>query len=75
MSPVTFKRIAPDEARILAGGEHVGDLYRQPDILNAGAVFYVVHLTEDPRGFVRVHDRSHIREVVAERIRTHPFGP
>ena len=75
MSPVTFKRIAPDETRILAGGEHVGDLYRHPDILNAGAVFYVVHLCEDPRGPVRVHERSRIRRVVERQLRSHPlFG-
>ena len=29
-------------------------------------MFYVVHLTEDTRGFVRVHDRSRIRQVVEQ---------
>ena len=73
MCHVTFKRVADDEARILADGEHVGDLYRHPDILSPGNVIFVVHLDEDPRGFVRVHERHRIREVAAERIRTHPF--
>ena len=73
MCHVTFTRIAEDEARILADDEYVGDLYRQPDILAPGTAFYVVHLEDDPRGFVRVHDRHRVREVAVERIRTHPF--
>ena len=36
---------------------------------------YVVHLSEDPRGFVRVHERSRIREVAEQRLLSHPlFG-
>ena len=73
MSHITFRRIAPDEARILADGEHVGDLYRRDDILDRGAVFYVVHLDEDPRGPVRVHERARIREVAEHRVRSHPL--
>ena len=75
MCHITFRRVAPDEARILADGEHVGDVYRQPDILYPGRNYFVIHLDEDFRGPVRVHDRSRIREVAAERIRTHPLGP
>ena len=75
MCHVTFQRVADDEARILADGEHVGDLYRQRDILNPGSPVYVVHLCEDPRGFVRVHERSRIREVAEQRLLSHPlFG-
>ena len=33
------------------------------------------HLDEDPRGPVRVHDRSRIREVAEQRIRSHPLWP
>ena len=74
MSAVTFKRIASDESRIYdADGAHVGDVYAQDDILNPGARVYVVHLSEDPRGFVRVHDRSRVREVAEERLRSHPL--
>jgi len=57
MSRVTLNPIASDESRIYdADGNHVGDVYAQDDILNPGARVYVVHLSEDPRGFVRVHD-------------------
>ncbi len=28
---------------------------------------------DDPRGWCRVHDRDRLREVCADRIRTHPF--
>ena len=74
MSSVTFRRVASDEARIHdADGDHVGDVYAQDDILNPGARIYMVHLSEDPRGFVRVHDRSRVREVAEERLRSHPF--
>ena len=73
MSHVTFKRIAPHESRILDDGETVGDVYRQPDILNPGAVFYVVHLLEDARGFFRVLDRHRIREVAQRLVDSHPL--
>ena len=76
MSHVTFKRIAADESRIYdADGDHVGDVFAQDDILDPGARVYVVHLCEDPRGFVRVHDRARIRQVVEERLLSHPFLP
>ena len=35
-SQITFGRVNADEARIYQDGDHVGDLYRQRDILNAG---------------------------------------
>ena len=74
MCHVTFKRIASDESRIYdADGDYVGDVYAQDDILNPGSRAYVVHLSEDPRGFVRVHERARIREVAEERLRSHPF--
>ena len=73
MCQVSFQRVADDEARILADGEYVGDLYRQRDILSPDAVLYIVHLENDARGFVRVHERHRVREVAIERIRTHPF--
>ncbi len=73
MCQVSFRRVAEDEARVYAGAEHVGEVYRQPDVLREGAVLYIVHLEDDPRGWCRVHDRHRLREVCAERIRTHPF--
>ena len=74
MSHVTFKRIAPEESRIYdADGVHVGDVYAQDDILDPGRRVYLVHMNEDPRGFVRVHDRARIRQVAEDRLRSHPF--
>ena len=74
MSQITFEQVGPDEARIYdADGDYVGDLYRQPDILNAGRHVYVLHLVEDPRGWVRVHERERIRAVAEERLRSHPL--
>ena len=73
MSGITFTRVAPDEARVYQDGEHVGDLYRHADILAPGAVYYVVHLHEDPRGPVRIHERARIREITEQRVRSHPL--
>ena len=73
-STITFTRVGEDEARIHdADGDYVGDLFRHPDILHQGEYFYVVHLSEDPRGPVRVHERSRIREVAQRLIDTHPL--
>ena len=73
-SQITFTRVGDNEARIHdADGDHVGDLYRQDDILNPGEVFYVVHLSEDPRGPVRVHQRRRVREVARHLLDTHPM--
>ena len=73
MCQVTFKRVREDEARVNADNEHVGEVYRQPDVLREGALLYIVHLSEDPRGFVRMRDRARIRQVVEERLLSHPF--
>ena len=74
MSRISFKRITPEESRIYdADGDHVGDVYAQDDVLNPGRRIYVIHLGEDPRGFVRVTDRARIREVAEERLLSHPF--
>ena len=43
-----------DEARIYQDGDHIGDLYRQTDILDPASSYYVIHLEEDSRGPVRV---------------------
>ena len=72
-SRIAFKRISADEARVYQDGDHVGDVYRQGDILVSGAVFYVVHLSEDPRGPVRVHERHRVREVTRHLLETHPL--
>ena len=75
MTPITFKRISPDEARIYQDREHVGDIYRLRDVLNSAKTYFEIHLSEDPRGPVRVRDRSRIREVAQRLLDTHPFFP
>ena len=47
MSAIAFRRIAPDESRIYRDGDHVGDVYRQDDVLSPGSHIYVVHLDEE----------------------------
>ena len=73
MTGIAFKRIAPDESRILADGDHVGDVYALDDPLCAGARYFVVHLSEDPRGPCRIDDRDRIREVTENRVASHPL--
>ena len=73
MSAIAFHRIAPDEARIILDGDHVGDVYRQEDVLSPGSHVYVVHLDEDPRGPRRVHDRNRIREMAERLVLSHPL--
>ena len=73
MTEIAFKRIAPEESRIYRDGEYVGDVHRQPDVLEPGAHYYVIHLDEDRRGPVRVHARTRIREVAERLVETHPL--
>ena len=76
MRQINFRQVSADEARIHdADGDYVGDVFRQPDILEAGRHLFVIHLADDPRGWVRVHDRSRIREVAQHRLDTHPLLP
>ena len=73
MTAITFKRISPDEARIYQDKDHVGDIYRLRDILDPAKTYFEIHLSEDPRGPVRVRDRSRIREVSQRLLDTHPY--
>ena len=73
-SDIGFRRVGENEARIYQqDGDYVGDVFRQDDILNRGEVFYVLHLSEDPRGPVRVHERHRVREVARHLLDTHPM--
>ena len=73
MSAIAFRRIAPDESRIYRDGDHVGDVYGLDDPLRRGARYFLVHLDEDPRGPVRVHDRHRIRSVTESLVLSHPL--
>ena len=73
MTGIAFKRVAPDESRIYLDGDHVGDVYALDDLLHEGARYFVVHLDEDPRGPIQVHDRDRIRAVAESRVRSHPL--
>ncbi len=72
-SQITFRRVSADEARIFQDGDHVGDVYRQRDILDLASSLYVIHLDEDPRGPVTVQERSHVRQVAQRLIASHPL--
>ena len=73
-SRFTFGQVSADEARIYdADGDHVGDLFRHPDILNSGRYVFILHLDEDPRGPVTVHERGRVRQVAQRLLDTHPL--
>ena len=73
MSPVTFKRVTPHESRIYSDGDHVGDVYRQHDILSPGQVVWIVHLHDDPRGPRRAHDCGRIHHLAQSLLDSHPL--
>ena len=63
----------PDEVRIYRDGQHIGDIYKDEDILNAGRFHYLIWLAEDWRGWKRVTERSRLRETVERWVETHPL--
>ena len=74
MGSISFRRVTPEESRIYSSdGDYVGDVYAHDDILNPGARVFLILLDEDPRGWIRVHHRSQIRDVTEQRLRTHPL--
>ena len=76
MSRITFKRVTLEQSTIHdADGDFLGEVFRQPDILNPGEHYYVIALDEDPRGFTRVLERSRIRDVALQWIAGHPYWP
>ena len=51
-----------------------GGLYRQPDVLDPASSYFVILVAEDPRGPVRVHERSRIRDVAQRLVDNHPLS-
>ena len=75
-SSITFRQVSADEARIYdADGEYVGDVIRQRDILCPSSSHFIIHMNEDPRGFVRVHEHTRVRETAQRLLDTHPLLP
>ncbi len=73
MSTISFRRIAPDESRIYRDGDHVGDIHAFDDSIRPGRRVFAIHLDEDPRGLVYLHDRTRIREVAGHLVLSHPL--
>ena len=70
---LTFKLAAPDEVRIYRDGQHIGDIFKDEDILNPGQHHYLIWLAEDWRGWKRVTERSRLRETAERWVETHPL--
>ena len=71
-SQITFGRVNADEARIYQDGDHVGDLYRQRDILDAGVALLHDPPGEDPRGPESAPTFAHPRDRHPRLVDTHP---
>ena len=69
---ISFERTTGNEARILCDDDWIGNLLRHRDVLEPGSHYYIVHLFDDPRGPIRVHDRSRIREATETRAASLP---
>ena len=71
---IVFRKANDNEVRIYdADGDHVGDVIRQRDILCPSSSHFIIHMNEDPRGFVRVHEHSRVRETAQRLLDTHPL--
>ena len=70
---LAFKLAAPDEVRIYRDGQHIGDIFKDEDILNPGQHHYLIWLAEDWRGWKRVTERSRLRETAERWVETHPL--
>ena len=69
---ISFQRTTGNEARIICDNDWIGHLLRHRDVLKPGSHYYIVHLFDDPRGPIRVHDRSRIREATETRTASLP---
>ena len=69
----TFKLTAPDEVRVYLDGQHIGDIFKDEDILEPGRHHYLIWLAEDRRGWKRVTDRGKLRETLERWVETHPY--
>ncbi len=71
---IVFRKANDNEVRIYdADGDHVGDVIPQRDILCLSSSHFIIHMNEDPRGFVRVHEHSRVRETAQPLLDTHPL--
>ena len=70
---ISFGPVVDDEVYIYLDNKAVGSIYKAESVLTPRAHDYLIHLTEDYRGWKRVTDRSKLRAAVEEQIRTHPF--
>ena len=72
MASIDIRELAPDEARIYADGDLVGEIFRDESAFEDEPAFYTVHLSEDPRGPRRVYAREHLHETVRWMVDSHP---
>ncbi|MDE0172450.1 MAG: hypothetical protein OYH76_16090 [Defluviicoccus sp.] len=73
MSRIEFRRRTPEESAIYEDDELVGEVYRQESALEEEPHYYVVHLSEDPRGPKRIFERGAIRDTAQWMVDSHPL--
>ena len=73
MARIEFKRRTPEESAIYDDGDLVGEVYRQESAIEDEPHYYVVHLSEDPRGPKRIYARDMIRDTAQWMVDSHPL--
>ena len=73
MPAIEIREITPTEERIYDDGDLIGEIFRDQSAFEEQAPFYVVHLTEDPRGPKRIYSREHLTETVQWMVDSHPL--
>ncbi|MDE3260993.1 MAG: hypothetical protein OYL41_03305 [Acidobacteriota bacterium] len=72
MSAIDIDRAVPPMPRLSEDGELVGELFRDEAGFEEEPPFYVVDLTEDPRGPKRVYVRESLLETARWTLDPHP---
>ena len=73
MAAIDILEATPEEARIYEDGDLIGEIFRDESAFEDEPPFYVVDLSEDPRGPKRVYARENLVETVHWMVDSHPL--
>ncbi len=72
-SNLTFTRTDDDEVCIYQDGNLIGHIYKHESILSPDQHDYIIHLSEDYRGWKRITDRTGLRPATEHWVATHRY--
>ena len=73
MPAIDIREATPEHARIYEDGDLIGEIFRDESAIDDDPPFYVVHLTEDPRGPKRICVNENLFETVHWMVDSHPL--